>query len=334
MKTISRSCIRLDVRVQNKNEAIQQAGQLLAEAGYIEPAYIDSLLKREQVANTFLGGGVAIPHGMIEDRHLIHHTGIAILQVPNGVEWNEGQKAYLIVAIAAQSDEHIALLRRLTRLMQQPEALDTLFHAENPLVLIAALADAAEAPPAEETPAAPAWPADAEIEWTVDYPNGLHARPATRWVDTAKRFSCELRIYKGHEFADAKALTELLALGITCGATLRLATRGADAEKALNALHETVRSLSAEEKADAERARRNALAARKSAPDWTPTGSPTTLYGISASPGLAIGKLVRHISQRFQINDQPGDVVAEGEALEQALLAVRTQREALEARTR
>ncbi|MCB1769679.1 MAG: HPr family phosphocarrier protein, partial [Candidatus Competibacteraceae bacterium] len=334
MKTITRSCIRLDVRVQSKEEAIRHAGQLLAEASYIDLAYIDSLLKREQVANTFLGGGVAIPHGMIEDRHLIHHTGIAILQVPNGVEWNEGQKAYLVVAIAAQSDEHIALLRRLTRLMQQPEALDTLFHAENPLVLIAALADAADAPPVVEAPVAPAWPADAEVEWTVDYPNGLHARPATRWVDTAKRFACELRIYKGGEFADAKALTGLLALGVTCGATLRLAARGPDAQKALNALHETMRTLSAEEKADAERARRNALAARKTAPDWTPTGSPTTLYGISASPGLAIGKLVRHISQRFQITDQPGDVVAEGEALEQAILAVQAQREELEARTR
>ncbi len=333
MKTITKSCIRLDTYVRDKNEAIQRSGQLLADAGYIEPAYINSLLKREQVANTFLGSGVAIPHGMIEDRHLIHHTGIAILQVPHGVEWNEGQKAYLVVAIAAQSDEHIALLRRLTRLMQQPEALDTLFHAENPLVLIAALSDAAEPTPVAAS-AKSNWLADAEMKWTVDYPNGLHARPATRWVETAKRFPGEMRVYLGNEFADAKALTDLLALGITCGSTLRLATRGIDAQRALNALHNTVRGLSAEEKADAERARRNALAARKTMPEWTPTGSPATLYGISASPGLAIGKLVRHLSQRFQITDQPGDVMAEGEALEQALLAVRTQREELEVRTR
>ncbi|HRY16218.1 MAG TPA: PTS sugar transporter subunit IIA, partial [Candidatus Competibacteraceae bacterium] len=54
MKTITRSCIRLDVRVQSKEEAIRHAGQLLAEASYIDLAYIDSLLKREQVANTFL----------------------------------------------------------------------------------------------------------------------------------------------------------------------------------------------------------------------------------------------------------------------------------------
>ncbi|MDS4041650.1 MAG: PTS sugar transporter subunit IIA, partial [Candidatus Competibacter sp.] len=173
MKTISRSCIRLDARASTKEEAIRLAGQLLADAGYIEPTYIDSLLKREQVANTFLGGGVAIPHGMIEDRHMIHHTGIAILQVREGVEWNEGQEVFLVVAIAAQSDEHIGLLRRLTRLMQQPEALDSLFHAENPLVLIAALGDAAEPAPAAESPVTPVWPADAEVIWTVDYPNGL-----------------------------------------------------------------------------------------------------------------------------------------------------------------
>ena len=334
MKTITKSCIRLDAHADSKDEAIRLAGQMLADAGYIDPGYIDSLLQREQVANTFLGGGVAIPHGMIEHRHLIHHTGVAILQLRDGIEWNEGQKAHLVVAIAAQSDEHIALLRRLTRLMQQPEALDILIHADNPLVLIAALGDAAEPTPALEAPAAPPWPADAEVTWIMDYPNGLHARPATRWVETAKRFPCELRIYKDAEFADAKGLTDLLALGVTCGTTLRLAARGADAQRALNALHDTVRGLSAVEQADAERARRNALAARKIAPEWTPSGAPRTVYGLGASPGLAVGKLVRHVSQRFEISDQPGDVVAEGEALEQALLAVRAEREELEGRTR
>ncbi len=76
------------------------------------------------------------------------------------------------------------------------------------------------------------------------------------------------------------------------------------------------------------------MAARKTAPDWTPGGAPATVYGIGASPGLAMGKLVRYLSQRFEIVDQPGDIVAEGEALEQAMLAVQAEREALEIRTR
>lgn len=333
MKTITKSCIQLDARASTKEDAIRQAGQLLADAGYIKPGYIDSLLKREQVANTFLGSGVAIPHGMIDDRHLIQQTGIAILQLPEGVEWNQGQKAHLVVAIAAQSDEHISLLRRLTRLMQQPDAIDALVHADNPLVLMTALGDA-PAPTEAAPPAAPPWPADAEATWTIDYPNGLHARPASQWVDTAKRFTNEIRIYKDAEFADAKVLTDLLALGVTNGSTLRLAARGADAQRALNTLLETVRGLSAIEQADAERARKNALAARKTAPEWTPTGAVRALYGLGASPGLAIGKLVRHVTQRLEVTDQPGDVIAEGEALEQALLAVRAEREELETRTR
>ena len=332
MKTITKSCIQLDARASTKEDAIRQAGKLLADAGYIKPGYIDSLLKREQVANTFLGSGVAIPHGMIDDRHLIQQTGIAILQLPEGVEWNQGQKAHLVVAIAAQSDEHISLLRRLTRLMQQPDAIDALVHADNPLVLMTALGDAPA--PTEAPQAAPPWPADAEATWTIDYPNGLHARPASQWVDTAKRFTNEIRIYKDAEFADAKVLTDLLALGVTNGSTLRLAARGADAQRALNTLLETVRGLSAIEQADAERARKNALAARKTAPEWTPTGAVRALYGLGASPGLAMGKLVRHVSQRLEVTDQSGDVIAEGEALEQALLAVRAEREELENRTR
>lgn len=334
MKTISKSCIQLNARAASKEAAIRQAGKLLAEAGYIESAYIDSLLKREQVANTFLGSGVAIPHGMVDDRHLIRHTGIAILQLPEGVEWNQGQKAHLVVAIAAQSDQHISLLRRLTRLMQQPDAIDALVHADNPLVLIAALGDAPTPAVPSEALAAPPWPADAEARWTMDYPNGLHARPASQWVETAKRFANEIRIYKNAEFADARNLTDLLALGVTHGAQLRLAVRGTEAQRALKALLDTVRGLSTIEQADAERARQNALAARKVKPEWTPTGAPRTLYGIGASPGLAVGKLVRHLSPRLEVADQPGDVVTEGEALEQALLAVRTEREELEGHTR
>ena len=334
MKTITRSCIRLDARAGTKDEAIRLAGQLLTDAGYIEPGYINSMLEREKAANTFLGRGVSIPHGMIEDRHLIHHTGIAILQLPDGVEWKEGQKAHLVVAIAAQSDEHIGLLRRLTRLMQQPETIDALVYTHNPQVLIDALGDGQSQIVAPEPEAAPPWHADAEATWIVDYPMGLHARPATRWVETAKRFPCELRIYKNAEFADAKTLTDLLALGVTNGNNLRFAARGPNAQHTLNALLDTVRRLSAVEQTDAERARKKALSTHKTKSDWTPRGTPRTLYGLGASPGLAVGKLVRHVSQRFDITDQPGDVIAEGEALEQALLSIRADCEELEVRTR
>ncbi|VEB43964.1 Mannitol-specific phosphotransferase enzyme IIA component [Chromobacterium violaceum] len=61
---------------------------MLADAGCIAPDYIDSLLRREAVANTYLGNGIAIPHGMVEDRAMVLRTGVAILQIPAGLEWN------------------------------------------------------------------------------------------------------------------------------------------------------------------------------------------------------------------------------------------------------
>ena len=84
MEPITTSCVAIQAPVKTKEEAIRLAGKLLTEAGYIAPPYIDSLMKREAVSNTFLGAGVAIPHGMIEDRHHVFHTGIAVLQAPAG----------------------------------------------------------------------------------------------------------------------------------------------------------------------------------------------------------------------------------------------------------
>lgn len=333
METMTTACVKLNAQASNKTDAVRLAGQLLVDAGYIDPGYVDSMLRREQVANTFLGSGVAIPHGMVEDRHLIHHTGVAVVQFRKGVTWQEGDQAQLVVAIAAKSDEHIVLLRRLTRMMQLPKSIDSLVATDDAQLIVSTLSGE-PAPTAAPAVEVIVWPSDASSDWTLDYPNGLHARPATRWVDTAKRFACDIRVYKANEFADAKALTDLLSLGVTRGDNLRIAARGPDARRAVDALMDAVRALSAEEKADAERARRNALAARRSAPDWLPGGSPQAIYGIGASPGLAIGTLVRHVSHQFDVQDTPGDVVADGETLEVALLAVSEQLQTQEVDTR
>jgi len=114
---VNRELIRLDARALDKADAIAQVAQMLVAAGCVAPGYEASMGRREALANTFLGHGVAIPHGLGEDRHLVRRDGIAVLQFPQGVEWNPGQVTRLVVGIAAQSDTHITLLRRLTRLI-------------------------------------------------------------------------------------------------------------------------------------------------------------------------------------------------------------------------
>lgn len=100
---MAETLIRIDARATDKHDAIRQAGQLLVAAGCVMPGYEDSMIRREQVANTYLGSGVAIPHGTGEDKGLVRRDGIVVLQFVDGIEWNPGQIAHLVVGIAAGS---------------------------------------------------------------------------------------------------------------------------------------------------------------------------------------------------------------------------------------
>ncbi|MBC7228190.1 MAG: HPr family phosphocarrier protein [Thermoflexales bacterium] len=80
-----------------------------------------------------------------------------------------------------------------------------------------------------------------ERKVTVGHPEGLHARPAARFVQTARRFRSRVRVlYDGRE-ADAKSLLSLLALGVEQGAVMTIRAEGEDAEQALAALEEVAR---------------------------------------------------------------------------------------------
>src|SRR3982751_4104458 len=111
----------LGAQPKSKEEAIRRVARLLADNGHINLNYADSMLARERVANTYLGKGIVIPHGLPKDRELIQKTGIAVVQVPDGVEWVPGERAKLIVGIAAKSDEHIEVLSNLTDLLYHDE---------------------------------------------------------------------------------------------------------------------------------------------------------------------------------------------------------------------
>src|SRR6266704_222324 len=163
MITIDKRQIRLQSRAANKEEAIRQVGQLLVDSENIDAGYIASMLGREEVANTYLGNGISIPHGLPKDRDMIKQTGIAVVQVPKGVTWNPGETAKLIVGIAAKSDEHIEVLRRLTRVLGNQEEVARLTRTTDPRDIIEALTG--------ERPAA-APPASTEV---ADYPNFFDA---------------------------------------------------------------------------------------------------------------------------------------------------------------
>ena len=48
---------------------------------------------------------------------MVKKTGVQVFQFPQGIEWGEGNIAYVVIGIAAGSDEHLALLRQLTHVL-------------------------------------------------------------------------------------------------------------------------------------------------------------------------------------------------------------------------
>ena len=113
--------IHLAAQAANKQQAIEMAAAALEQAGYVESGYLQGMLGREMQTSTFLGNGIAIPHGTLETRSMVKQTGVQIFQFPQGIEWGEGNTAYVVIGIAARSDEHLALLRQLTHVLGDEE---------------------------------------------------------------------------------------------------------------------------------------------------------------------------------------------------------------------
>ncbi len=117
MFNLPENYIHLAQTAENKQQAIEMAAAALSNTGLVDPAYVQGMLAREQQTSTFLGNGIAIPHGTLETRDLVKQTGVAVFQFPQGIEWSEGNIAYVVIAIAARSDEHLTLLRQLTQIL-------------------------------------------------------------------------------------------------------------------------------------------------------------------------------------------------------------------------
>ena len=136
MGILSKDRITLRASATDKTEAIRKAGELLVSSGCVLPEYVDGMLTREQSMSTSLGNGVAIPHGMDENRAQVLKTGISVLQLMEGVEWDEGEKVSLIIGIASSSDEHVGVLSNLAEVVEDEEALAELLRTDNPDVIM------------------------------------------------------------------------------------------------------------------------------------------------------------------------------------------------------
>ena len=147
MAILSKDRISLQASATDKADAIRKAGELLVSSNCVLPEYIDGMLAREQSMSTSLGNGVAIPHGIYENREHILQTGISVLQLTEGIVWDEedeSQKVFLVIGIAASSDEHVGVLSNLAEVVEDEESLAELLKTDDPEVVLKYLGEKEE----------------------------------------------------------------------------------------------------------------------------------------------------------------------------------------------
>jgi len=137
MSILSKERIQLNADAADRTDAIRKAGDLLVKSGCVMPEYVEGMLKREESMSTYLGSGVSIPHGVYENKDHVLQTGISVLQLPQGVEWDEdGEPVYLVIGIAASSDEHVGVLASLAEAVEDEGVLNEMIHATDPEVIL------------------------------------------------------------------------------------------------------------------------------------------------------------------------------------------------------
>jgi phosphoenolpyruvate-protein phosphotransferase len=302
--------IRLGSAAKDRDEAIALVGRAMVESGFVEPAYIDSIRGREKLSSTFLGNGIAIPHGLPEARGQVLRTGIVVVQFPQGVLWGDRGPVHLAVGIAARSDEHIQVLSNLTGVLGEPAIAARLATTKDREEIAAYLNGRRAVTLTAEAVSV----RGATITVTAPSPHGLHARPSTLLAETAKRFQSELAVRFEDKTANAKSLISLLRLGASGGSQLTISADGPDASEALAAIAEAFAKRLGEDTAEA----------ATPAPEPTPR-RPVQAYGgrvlagVSASPGIAVGPIWHFKRERLVVHPHAADPEVQRDRLAKAL---------------
>lgn len=105
--------------VERPEQLIAKFAQMLEDKGYVEAGYTESVLDRENMSATTIGGGIAIPHGSSE---WVKHSCIVVVTLKQPITWGT-EKVELVFLLAIKHDERKEmrqLFRELSRISEQP----------------------------------------------------------------------------------------------------------------------------------------------------------------------------------------------------------------------
>jgi mannitol/fructose-specific phosphotransferase system IIA component len=125
---LTKDSILLNASAKDKYEAIEIVGGILVKQGKVDPSYIDAMKAREDMLTTYIGNGIAIPHGVGEAKEKIIKSGISVARFPEGVDFG-GNKAYLVIGIAGKGDEHLDILANIASACEDGERVRKLINS-------------------------------------------------------------------------------------------------------------------------------------------------------------------------------------------------------------
>ena len=128
---LSEENIALNVKVKDKEEAIRYAGKILMENAYTTPKYIEHMLERQRRFSVYIGNHLAIPHGIESSDSEIYTSGLSVVQVPEGVDFGDGNIAYVVIGIAGKDGTHLNMLSNIALICAEEENIEKMRRAEN-----------------------------------------------------------------------------------------------------------------------------------------------------------------------------------------------------------
>ena len=144
MSVLTIGQVRIHSGSVTQDEALQEATDILVAAGAVTPAYLDAMKQREETVSTFMGNGLAIPHGTNETKEAILASGLSVVRYDGGVDW-AGEPATFVIGIAGRGDEHLEILSQIAILFSDEDDVAKLNAAQTPDELFALLSAVNEA---------------------------------------------------------------------------------------------------------------------------------------------------------------------------------------------
>jgi mannitol PTS system EIIA component len=128
---LDRDAIDLDARAESKEHAVRACGEALVRVGAVKPAYVDAMLERERTISTYVGEGVAIPHGTLAGKEAVVRDALCYLRFADPIDW-DGDEVSVCVGIAAAGDGHVDVLAQLAQVLMDPDQAQALRDATRP----------------------------------------------------------------------------------------------------------------------------------------------------------------------------------------------------------